>query len=107
MFYQILHKQDKQPRLLIPLEGLQLKRNIEFKGKFVLELMDPSQKHVKAVKLGSETQEAKHEVYRLAAESEEDLQSWVEAIRGNMIISPVLMLINQKKLQMAKTKTRS
>jgi len=66
-----------------------------------MELSDPSLGYIKSVKLGSkDSKEGRHKSYVLQAESEEDLDSWIGAIRNNMVSNPVMQLINQKKRQM-------
>jgi hypothetical protein len=86
VLYYFASHTDKNPRVIIPLEGLDVLR-VEFKGRpFCLLLRDPYQHTVKSAKKTEEgnMETATHESFLLAAESEQERTTWISALKAHI-----------------------
>eukprot|EP01119_Soliformovum_irregulare_P001357 TRINITY_DN1107_c0_g1_i7.p1 TRINITY_DN1107_c0_g1~~TRINITY_DN1107_c0_g1_i7.p1 ORF type:complete len:513 (-),score=95.53 TRINITY_DN1107_c0_g1_i7:25-1563(-) len=94
--------EDKDPRSLVPLEGVSVERSQTDLNAFVV--FDPSTPFLKSVKIvpGSSPAEGKHEKFLLQAENPQEAELWVDTIRSNTISNPALQLINMKRGKMEK-----
>jgi hypothetical protein len=85
LYYFISHT-DKNPRVIIPLEGLDVLKVEHAKKPYCFLLRDPNQSNVKSAKRTEDgnMETATHESFLLAAESEQEQREWIAALKANI-----------------------
>lgn len=111
--YYFVKPEDDDPRVIIPLEGL-LIRKIEATGSSsapthpssIFEIVDPYARTIKSVKLQSSKgpSEGGHERFVLMAANPEEADEWVNILQNNVLGNPVLHLIRKRKGQLSNRK---
>lgn len=107
LLYYFRNIGDKDPRLIIPLEGLSVSKAEHTDRPFCFVIYDSLGSSVKSAKKRSDgsLETSTHENFLLSAESQKDQESWIECIRVNTsrdpyhtVIKSKLATINQPKL---------
>lgn len=92
---------DREPRGIIPLENLQVRKIQDSKRKYCFEIYsaDNSSSLIKACKTDSEGKvvEGHHDVYRICALSEEEREIWIGCINTSMIFDPFYDMLQARK----------
>ncbi|GAM29301.1 hypothetical protein SAMD00019534_124770 [Acytostelium subglobosum LB1] len=92
--YYFSTKKNEHPKVIIPLEGLRLRKLSELS----FEIHDATISTIKSVKLTTNGPvEGNHQKYMLKASSPEEANKWMESIASNILGSPVILLIKRKK----------
>lgn len=113
--YYFSKPEDDDPRVIIPLEGL-LIRKIEALAQSssspthpssIFEIVDPYARTIKSVKLQSSKgpSEGGHERFVLMATNPEEADEWVNILQNNVLGNPVLHLIRKRKGQLTNRKS--
>ena len=97
LYYYISHA-DKNPRAIIPLEGLEVLKVEHESRPFCFLIRDPYRPTVKAAKRRDDgsLDTATHENFLLSAESEADQNGWIKSLRLNIDRNPFYTLIKTK-----------
>ncbi|PRP85288.1 ankyrin repeat-containing protein [Planoprotostelium fungivorum] len=87
-----------EPAGIIPLENIRVVR-ADAKKKYCLQLTDSTGQEIKSCKINEDGSVVRghHAVYYIAAQSEEDLTSWMNAITNSVYHSPMLEFIKSKQ----------
>jgi hypothetical protein len=97
LYYYLSHS-DKNPRAIIPLEGLEVLKVEHDSRQFCFLIRDPHYPTVKAAKRRDDgtLENATHEHFLLSAESEAEQNGWIKSIRLNIDKNPFYTLIKTK-----------
>eukprot|EP01122_Echinamoeba_exundans_P013239 TRINITY_DN573_c0_g4_i1.p1 TRINITY_DN573_c0_g4~~TRINITY_DN573_c0_g4_i1.p1 ORF type:complete len:763 (-),score=106.11 TRINITY_DN573_c0_g4_i1:16-2304(-) len=97
LYYYLSHS-DKNPRAIIPLEGLEVLKVEHESRSFCFLIRDPHYPTVKAAKRRDDgtLENATHEHFLLSAETEAEQNGWIKSLRLNIDKNPFYTLIKTK-----------
>ncbi|CAG02214.1 unnamed protein product, partial [Tetraodon nigroviridis] len=95
----LLPVQDKDPIGIIPLEDLCVRKLQDSSKPYCLELYNPKGQKIKACKMESRggVVQGKHQSYTLSAASEDERDSWMQAISASVTKNPLFDLVSVRK----------
>eukprot|EP01103_Thecamoeba_quadrilineata_P008894 TRINITY_DN18603_c0_g1_i1.p1 TRINITY_DN18603_c0_g1~~TRINITY_DN18603_c0_g1_i1.p1 ORF type:complete len:447 (-),score=87.40 TRINITY_DN18603_c0_g1_i1:158-1363(-) len=100
--YYYLSPDDHNPRAIIPLVGLTVRRvDAESSGyDNAFELFDEQNDQVKAAKFLGTASKSSHKKYLFRAASDREVDEWISALDHNIVGDPILNLVNSRKEHM-------
>lgn len=99
LLYYFKKKEDKEPRLIIPLESVCVSKAHQSKKKpYCFVIHDPMGGYVKSAKKRSDgsLEVSTHENFLLSAETEEERESWIESINSNILKNPYYQILKRR-----------
>ncbi|XP_030066120.1 cytohesin-4 isoform X1 [Microcaecilia unicolor] len=103
--YYFEYTTDKEPRGIIPLENLSVQKVNDPKKPNCLELFNDSGsgQKIKACKTDADGKlvEGKHQSYKMSANSPEEQELWINAIRSSITQDPFYDLVSARKKKIA------
>uniref|UniRef100_A0A3Q3XRT3 PH domain-containing protein n=1 Tax=Mola mola TaxID=94237 RepID=A0A3Q3XRT3_MOLML len=103
--YYFEYTTDKDPIGIIPLEDLCVRKLQDSSKPFCLELYNPTGQKIKACKMENRGKvvQGKHQSYRLSAGSEDERDSWMDAIRASVTKNPFSDLVSLRKRKVVRS----
>uniref|UniRef100_H3D114 Cytohesin 4a n=1 Tax=Tetraodon nigroviridis TaxID=99883 RepID=H3D114_TETNG len=97
--YYFEYTTDKDPIGIIPLEDLCVRKLQDSSKPYCLELYNPKGQKIKACKMESRggVVQGKHQSYTLSAASEDERDSWMQAISASVTKNPLFDLVSVRK----------
>jgi hypothetical protein len=96
--YYFNDKDDKNPRFILPLEALQVRKASQLGQKWCFEIFDANARLLKCCKLSSDGVliEAKQKTLILAAETEAQRDEWLAAVGQNVLANPFYEFLKRR-----------
>jgi cytohesin len=96
--YYFNDKDDKNPRFILPLEALQVRKASQLGQKYCCEIFDANARLLKCCKLSGDGVliEAKQKTLILAADTEAERDDWLAAIGQNVLANPFYEFLKRR-----------